>query len=74
MPHRFQKVDWKKTLDSIPKDVADLLQKGFDEQNEKDFISLCTSLKRKHSKKCTFYTLRFGCSFAAVNTIKPQLL
>ena len=31
-------------------------------------------LKRKHSKKCTFYTLRFGCSFAAVNTIKPQLL
>ena len=32
------------------------------------------SLKRKHSKKCTFYTLRFGCSFAAVNTIKPQLL
>ena len=31
-------------------------------------------LKGKHSKKCTFYTLRFGCSFAAVNTIKPQLL
>ena len=33
-----------------------------------------TSFERKHSKKCTFYTLRFGCSFAAVNTIKPQLL
>ena len=31
-------------------------------------------LEGKHSKKCTFYTLRFGCSFAAVNTIKPQLL
>ena len=31
-------------------------------------------VNRKHSKKCTFYTLRFGCSFAAVNTIKPQLL
>ena len=31
-------------------------------------------INRKHSKKCTFYTLRFGCSFAAVNTIKPQLL
>lgn len=30
--------------------------------------------KSKHSKKCTFYTLKFGCSFAAVNTIKPQLL
>ena len=28
----------------------------------------------KHSNKCTFYTLRFGCSFAAANTIKPQLL
>ena len=33
-----------------------------------------TQSERKHSKKCTFYTLRFGCSFAAVNTIKPQLL
>ena len=33
-----------------------------------------TVQQRKHSKKCTFYTLRFGCSFAAVNTIKPQLL
>ena len=32
------------------------------------------SFDSKHSKKCTFYTLRFGCSFAAVNTIKPQLL
>ena len=31
-------------------------------------------MNSKHSKKCTFYTLRFGCSFAAVNTIKPQLL
>lgn len=31
-------------------------------------------LKRKHSDKCTFYTLRFDCSFAAANTIKPQLL
>lgn len=46
MPHRFQKIDWKKTLDSIPKDVADLLQKGFDEQNEKDFISLSTFLSK----------------------------
>ena len=30
--------------------------------------------KGKHSNKCTFYTLRFGCSFAVSNTIKPQLL
>ena len=28
----------------------------------------------KHSNKCTFYSLRFGCSFAVANTIKPQLL
>ena len=28
---------------------------------------------RKHSNKCTFYSLRFGCSFAVANTIKPQL-
>ncbi len=38
-----------------------------------DFVSN-PLLFGKHSKKCTFYTLRFGCSFAAVNTIKPQLL
>ena len=37
-------------------------------------FSSLTKVQRKHSKKCTFYTLRFGCSFAAVNTIKPQLL
>ena len=29
---------------------------------------------RKHSDKYIFYTLRFDCSFAAANTIKPQLL
>ena len=28
----------------------------------------------KHSDKYIFYTLRFDCSFAAANTIKPQLL
>ena len=39
-----------------------------------DFLDLKPIDFRKHSKKCTFYTLRFGCSFAAVNTIKPQLL
>lgn len=39
-----------------------------------DDEELGSSIVGKHSKKCTFYTLRFGCSFAAVNTIKPQLL
>ena len=38
-----------------------------------EFQTTCEN-NGKHSKKCTFYTLRFGCSFAAVNTIKPQLL
>ena len=38
------------------------------------FLNSGDYLHGKHSKKCTFYTLRFGCSFAAVNTIKPQLL
>ena len=37
-------------------------------------VQFNTYIQGKHSKKCTFYTLRFGCSFAAVNTIKPQLL
>ena len=37
-------------------------------------LSFPNAVPGKHSKKCTFYTLRFGCSFAAVNTIKPQLL
>ena len=37
-------------------------------------FTITDEYKSKHSKKCTFYTLRFGCSFAAVNTIKPQLL
>lgn len=42
---------------------------------QKVLESLCQRKENgKHSKKCTFYTLRFGCSFAAVNTIKPQLL
>ena len=39
-----------------------------------DLYGTAVLLEGKHSKKCTFYTLRFGCSFAAVNTIKPQLL
>ena len=44
----------------------------FQEIERKNNRSL--NVSGKHSKKCTFYTLRFGCSFAAVNTIKPQLL
>ena len=48
----------------------------FDRKYENDEFQkkVITLDSGKHSKKCTFYTLRFGCSFAAVNTIKPQLL
>ena len=41
---------------------------------EKIFIKREWSEIRKHSDKYIFYTLRFDCSFAAANTIKPQLL
>lgn len=37
-------------------------------------VKFIFSLLGKHSKKCTFYTMRFGCSFAVANTIKPQIL
>ena len=48
-----------------------ILKKTQENNNKKIAYEVIIS---KHSKKCTFYTLRFGCSFAAVNTIKPQLL
>ena len=55
--------------DSLNKVMPEL--EGYRNSPEK----LCSNIDEcKHSKKCTFYTLRFGCSFAAVNTIKPQLL
>ena len=66
-----------------PKDKADLISLIDKEKildvifhlgNADIFWNEGIELKGKHSKKCTFYTLRFGCSFAAVNTIKPQLL
>lgn len=44
------------------------------ESNLNNVAKVLVYYNGKHSKKCTFYTLRFGCSFAAVNTIKPQLL
>jgi len=53
------------------------MKKKFDftaEMNEVQVTKSTPQNECKHSKKCTFYTLRFGCSFAAVNTIKPQLL
>ena len=64
-----------KNLENIADDIAK--RSGFKAGTViglfSDLENLLTDY-RKHSKKCTFYTLRFGCSFAAVNTIKPQLL
>lgn len=49
-------------------------QQNGDAMRDPEMLFALHKETRKHSKKCTFYTLRFGCSFAAVNTIKPQLL
>ena len=60
-----------------PSDYQDVLNSCYIMDYDKSFLPfMCTAFGDvcKHSKKCTFYTLRFGCSFAAVNTIKPQLL
>lgn len=42
------------------------------QQFNTDYLRL--TKQGKHSDKCTFYSLRFGCSFAVANTIKPQVL
>ena len=64
--------------EQLPHGVALLFPNGlrahFGSGSEDLLKEIFTQSLRKHSKKCTFYTLRFGCSFAAVNTIKPQLL
>ena len=73
---QFKGETWKKEIN-----VRDFIQNNYKPYNGDDTFLVPSSEKtkkvwnkRKHSKKCTFYTLRFGCSFAAVNTIKPQLL
>ena len=75
---------WTVCLDSTDVGMASFGGKLFDTSitlpgttDEAHLGTKCTlkpALESKHSKKCTFYILRFGCSFAAVNTIKPQLL
>ena len=59
-------IDWKEEIDNNGNIYKPLAVKAAKKCYE--------YLKGKHLKKCTFYILRFGCSFAAVNTIKPQLL
>ena len=50
--------------------IEELKKADRDTSNLEDILTYI----RKHSNKCTFYSLRFGCSFAVANTIKPQLL
>lgn len=69
---REMKVDeFRKTADYV---LQDIIQIFLDNQAPFAIKKLKLGYSCKHSNKCTFYTLRFGCSFAAVNTIKPQLL
>ena len=53
---------------------VEVLHRDSNESSPENVYEQIRKFMCKHSKKCTFYTLRFGCSFAAVNTIKPQLL
>ena len=47
----------------------------FQQANNKVFnINVFMYIYGKHSDKCIFHSLRFGCSFAVANTIKPELL
>lgn len=52
MPHRFENIDFIRTLNSIPKDVIEKFQRQEDEQNKRDFISLCESLKEGKCSLC----------------------
>ncbi len=52
MPHRFENIDFKRTFESLPKDVIALLQRREDKQNEKDFSALCDSLKQNKCYLC----------------------
>ena len=52
MPHRFDNIDFKRTFESLPKDVVALLQRNEDEQNERRFAALCDSLKHDKCYLC----------------------
>lgn len=52
MPHRFEHIDWKRTLESLPQDFIDQQQKLEDEMNAKDYQELCDSLKLKQCSLC----------------------
>ena len=68
-------IDSHTRLDNAFKKAGIVIQPPFNQLSiNRDALSALSVKNCKHSKKCTFYTLRFGCSFAAVNTIKPQLL
>lgn len=52
MSYRFDNIDFKRTFESLPKDVVALLQRKEDEQNERSFAALCDSLKHDKCYLC----------------------
>ena len=87
LPTDLQAVNaMRKKFENLLHEFAKILVIGIQEETSDLIDRICNlekgyycyiegdKIRSKHSKKCTFYTLRFGCSFAAVNTIKPQLL
>ncbi len=52
MPHRYENIDFKRTLASIPMDVREILQEGEDERNAKDFEALKKGLSKGECYLC----------------------
>lgn len=52
MPHRYEKIDFKRTLASIPADVIEILQEYEDKQNAKDFGDLKNGLRKGKCYLC----------------------
>ena len=52
MPYRFENINFKRTFESLPKDVVALLQRREYKHNERDFAALCGSLKHNKCYLC----------------------
>lgn len=52
MPHRFENIDFKRTFESLPKDIVALQQRKENKQNEMNFVALCESLKHNKCYLC----------------------
>ena len=62
------------TANAFAEDVQKSREAGMNAHISKPLNIRAVYKQSKHSDKYIFYTLRFDCSFAAANTIKPQLL